>query len=155
MKCRIIMGIALILLSCAHAISAQCVEKSEFPQLCTIQRIYIEELGNTDEAARFKFILAESLEDEGFRIVERKEDADAVLSGIVVAEDFMSVYKGTGRTKIVARGNMLLKSAQGERIWKMEFKPGFFKRTDGVKSMAKKVAEQLGDDWRKSSGKKK
>jgi hypothetical protein len=155
MTIKTILSAIILVFTASVIVEAQCAEKAEFPKLCTVKKIYVGELGSNDEVERFRYLFIESLTDEGFIIVESPDQADAIMTGIVVVRSSFVFSGRVGVTKILASGNLTLKTSDGERIWKGEFKPGFFKRADGVPSMAKKSAELFKKDWLASNGRKK
>lgn len=53
-----------------------------------VQKVYVGDMGNDDEAERFRFLLEEQLSKKGFIVVNRAEDADAVLRGALSVRAF-------------------------------------------------------------------
>ena len=76
---------------------------------CQARKIYVAELGSTDEAARFRRALSERL-SKNFTVVETQEEADAVLTAAVSA-------KGDSRGGEVHFENGALKSRGGAVLW--------------------------------------
>jgi len=53
----------------------------KLPELRDVRRIHVGDMGEADEADRFRLLLEEELTRQGFTVVARPEEADAVLSG--------------------------------------------------------------------------
>ena len=119
-------------------------QNTNYPDLYTIRSIYIGDMGQSDEAQRFRLLLADALSDKGFTVVEKQDQADAVLSGVLAVR----VHEDTTR----ARVTVMLKSRAGQRLWGGDFEPRvklFVK--DTVKLRAEDVASRLRKDWNKSA----
>jgi len=107
------------------------------PALSTIKRIHVGSMGQSDEAERFRLLLAEELVRTGFDVVDDAKLADAVLTGSlavrVYAED------------LTARVTVVLKSPDGVRLWGNDFGPHYSFRgaRDPVKRRAQDVAKAL------------
>jgi hypothetical protein len=122
--------------------------------LYRVQKIYLEELGTSAEAARFRLLLEEKLVDKGFTIVQRAEDADAVLSG-ALSVSASRVYGGTSDVGVTVQ----LKSRAGDRLWSGNFAGqiitinpvAYFKFKDIVEHRASETAKKLRNDWLKSA----
>jgi hypothetical protein len=118
-------------------------------KLYLVKRIYIGEMGKSDDADRFRLLLAEMLSKKGFLMVDRKDVADAVLEGV------LSTQLTQGTTK--ARVSVSLKSTGGESLWsgdfgvRMVFIPS--RNRDSIKLRAEDVADALRDDWKKAAKK--
>jgi hypothetical protein len=129
--------------------SEQPQTANRFVPLEQVKRIYLAEMGKSDDAERFRYLLNDELAAKGFTVVENEEDADATLSGIVSTQ----LSKGTTH----ARAAVKLKSPDGRLLWQDEFGVhivfGFGKR-DSIKLRAEDVADGLRDAVKKA-GKKK
>jgi hypothetical protein len=104
-------------------------------------------MGKADEAERFRFLLGEELAKKGFKVVDRAEDADAVMTGA------LSVRVGDDSTE--ARVFIKLESHTGERLWARDFghravilNP--FDRKEPTKRRAAEIAAELRKEWDKS-----
>lgn len=114
--------------------------------LYQLKKIFVGEMGKTDEAERFRILLADALGTKGFTVVDKSEDADAVLSGILIVRTYDD--------KSSARATVAFKSKYGERFWSGDFEPKFvlFKRVpDTVKARAEEIADKFFDDWQKTA----
>jgi len=118
-------------------------------KLYLVKRIYISEMGKSDDADRFRLLLAEMLSKKGFLIVDKNDVADAVLEGVV------STQLTQGTTK--ARVSVNLKSMNGESLWNGDFGVRMVlvpsRHRDSIKLRAEDVADGLRDDWKKSARK--
>jgi hypothetical protein len=104
-----------------------------------VNKIYVGEMGTTDEAARFRMLLADELSHEGFTVVEHPNEADGVLTGVLVVR----VHAERSATS----ATLELRSSTGEKIWESDFKPTSKNlRKDSVRACAKKVAQTLQKD---------
>ena len=113
-------------------VSFQAVER-----LRNVQTIYIGSMGQSDEAERFKLLLEDALTKQKFTIVEKEQDADAVLSGVLS----IRVYD----KESIARVTVRLKNQTGALLWSGDFQPkmSFFGSSDTVKLRAENVAKGL------------
>jgi len=117
------------------------------------QKIYVEEMGTSPEAARFRLLVEDQLSAKGFTIVDRGEKADAVLSGVVsVAQpDF---FGGPADISVTAR----LISSAGDRLWSGNIGGQIYtlnpvsslKFKEPIQYRAKELAKKLRSDWEKS-----
>lgn len=125
--------------------SAPVVEpKKGVRELYEVRRIYLDEMGKSDDSERFRLLLGEKL-SEHFTIVEKPEDADAVLKGSV------STQLAEGTTK--ARASVYLTSSDGQRLWSDDFGVRMvfgLGRRDSIKLRAEDVANGLYSAWKKS-----
>lgn len=112
-----------------------------------VRRIYVGEMGERDEAKRFRFLLEDELSKKGFTVVNREQDADAVMTGA------LSVRVHDEKTR--ARVYVTLHTPDGERLWGKDFGNKIFKisirTSDPVKMRAEDVASGLRDEWRKAA----
>lgn len=114
-------------------------------QFRSVKRIQIGNMGETNEAERFRLLLEEELTKKGFTIVDSSEKADAILTGV------LSVRVLDKKTQ--ARVYVKLSAPNGERLWGKDFgsRVTVFDRTEPVKLRAKDVAKGLWTDWQRSS----
>jgi len=137
-------AVALCLLLAAAAAGQSRPPKME--TLPSVQKIYIGDMGNDDEADRFRLLLEEQLLKRNFNVVLRAEDADAVLTGALSVR----VYD----RKSEARVSVRLASRDGQVFWAKDFghkrilvNPLSFQ--EPTKRRAEEVAEALRRDFRK------
>jgi len=107
------------------------------PALSTAKRIHVGSMGQSDEAERFRLLLADELARSGFDIVDDANSADAVLTG--------SLAVRVQAEKLSARVTVVLKSPDGVRLWGDDFGPtlGIRGGRDPVKHRAQDVAKAL------------
>src|SRR5688500_13763571 len=86
---------------------AHTSQASRQQDLSLIHRIYIMRMGRTDHAARFRLLLQDRLAKKGFTVVDKSQDADAILTGA-----FTMTHDGSE-----ARVYILLETLDGERLW--------------------------------------
>jgi hypothetical protein len=118
------------------------------------QKLYLEEVGSSGEAARFRLLLEEKLSEKGFTIVDKPEKADAILSGALSVSP-PDIYGGTSDVGVTVQ----LKNPAGERLWSGNFAGQImnlglvtsFKFKDVVEFRAKELAKRLRSDWEKSA----
>jgi hypothetical protein len=105
---------------------------------CLVHKVYVAELGSTDEAARFRRSLVERL-SKRFAVAETQEEADAVLTAAVSA-------RGNGRNGEVVFENGMLKSKEGDVLWQGNFYYHYKKSFPGrgiISSSASDVAKHI------------
>jgi len=135
---------ALCLLLTAAAAAGQSRPR-RMETLPSVQKIYIGDMGNADEADRFRFLLEEQLLKRNFDVVLRPEDADAVLSGALSVRTY--------DRKSEARVSVRLASRDGQVIWAKDFghkriiNPLSFQ--EPTKRRAEEVAEALRRDFKR------
>jgi hypothetical protein len=116
------------------------------PALHDVHKIFVGDMGRADEAERFRFLVGEELSKQGFAVVERAEDADAVLSGA------LSVRVGDDNTE--ARAFVKLETPAGARLWAKDFGNRLIfnplKRKEPTKRRASEIAGELRKDWLKA-----
>lgn len=118
-----------------------------------VQKIYVEEMGTSSEAARLRLLLEDQLSERGFTVVDSSQKADAVLSGVTsVARP--GIYGGPADIAITAR----LTSADGSRLWSTNIGGQMsvinpikaLKFKEPVEYRARELAKRLRSDWEKS-----
>jgi len=77
-----------------------------------VQKIYVEDMGTSPEAVRFRLLLEDQLSENGFMVVAKREEADAVLGGAVSLAR-PGVFGGPADINVTAR----LNSSDGRRLW--------------------------------------
>jgi hypothetical protein len=119
-----------------------------------VQKLYLEKLGTSAEAARFRLLLEDKLTEKGFIVVDKPEKADAILSGALSVSS-AGIYGGTSDIGVTVQ----LKSTAGERLWSGNFAGRIIimgpiaslKFKDIVDYRAKELAKKLRNDWEKSA----
>ena len=107
-------------------------------ELSAVRKIHVGSMGDTDESERFRLLLEEQLSGKGFSVVERPEEADGILTGV------LSVRVHDKKTQ--ARVYVKLSTRQGVRLWGKDFGSRItspFNRTEPVKLRAQDVANAL------------
>jgi hypothetical protein len=121
-------------------------QRTTQPGLHDVHKIYVGDMGHADEAERFRFLVGEELSKKGFTVVERAEEADAILTGA------LSVRVGDDNTK--ARAFVKLQSQAGQRLWARDFGDRFFTnpfdRKEPTKRRASEIAAELRKEWDRS-----
>jgi hypothetical protein len=130
-----------------RALTGHSQETSRSPKLQDVRRIYVGEMGEGDEARRFRLLLEDELVKKDFTVVSRPQDADAVLTGA------LSVRVHDEKTR--ARVYVTLHTPDGTRLWGKDFGSKIFKisirTSDPVKMRAEDVAGGLRDEWKKAA----
>lgn len=138
------LGLGLVLGSYNLAVSA-ATKADPQNRLRQLQKVYVGEMGRSDEARRFALLLKEQLAEKGFTAVDKPDDADAILTGA------LSLRVDDGSQ---ARVYVTLKTSDGERLWARDFGNGLFKSLftlkEPVKLRAAEVARALRDEVRKA-----
>lgn len=137
-------------------IVAQTPSPAQPRVLHLVQKIYIGDIGTSEEAVRFRLLLEDKLSQKGFTVVTQPENADAILSG-ALSVSTVGFYGGVSDINVTAR----LISNSGERLWSINLpKPVTFKsafRVTGLKIKepaeyrAEELARNLRADWEKSA----
>ena len=116
------------------------------PSLHQIHTIYVGDMGDADEADRFRLLLEEQVARKGFAVVNSPEKADAILTGALSVR--------VHRSSSTARVYVTLHTPKGQRLWGRDFGSkitNLFSLTEPVKLRAQDVANGLKQDWDKSS----
>ncbi len=121
-------------------------------KLSQVTKIYVSELGRTDDAdiihEKIKLRLAKTGQ---YSVVDRAEKADAVLTGTVVISQQIDGDFDDIETKNKGVAVFYLRDAEtDETLWTYEFKPKFFniailtdKATRGYNQVANRTVERL------------
>ncbi len=143
---RLVLVVALLLCSGGLSVDAAQSDPAQ-KKLYHVQKIYVGDMGDDDEAERFRHLLEEQLSRKGFTIVNRVEDADAILTGALSVRVFDD--------KSEARVYVRLEAPGGERLWARDFGNRLFKnpfnRKEPTKLRAEDVANGLRSDWKKAA----
>jgi len=96
----------------APNVSAKIYSQARTTALHLVQKIYVEDMGTSSEAARFRMLLEDQLSENGFVVVAKREEADAVLGG-VISVSRSDLYGGPADISVTVR----LVSPDGGRLW--------------------------------------
>src|SRR6266853_6110442 len=100
-------------------------------------------MGQGNEAERFRLLLAQELSRANFKTVDKLENADAALTGVLVVRTYE--YKSDAKATVV------LKTTKGETVWESGFDPPKKRKirrpNDPVMFQAQEIARRLRDDW--------
>lgn len=122
------------------SVPANTNQEARQHELSLVQRIYVGGMGRADEAARFRLLLQDELTEKGFTVVDKAENADAVLKGA------LSVRVDDGSE---ARVYVTLETLTGDRLWARDFGNGIFKSLLTLKEPVKLRAEDVASALRK------
>ena len=81
---------------------------------CAVQRIYVDDFGNDPRYVNFRLWLEKWLKKKKFTVVDRPQDADAVLSGK------LSIRSGTKDSSLSFK-DAELKTSDGLVVWRGNF----------------------------------
>ena len=147
-------ALVLILSIMIFQVAAQTYTQANPTALHLVRKIYVEAMGTSAEASRFRLLLQDQLTGQGFTVVDRSEMADAVLGG-ALSVDEPSIYGCDSDIGVTAR----LTAGAGERLWLYNI-GGQITILNPVKSLkfkepieyrAKELAKRLRKDWEKSA----
>ena len=116
------------------------------PRLHEVHNIYVGNMGDDDEAGRFRLLLEEQVARKGFAVVDSAEKADAILTGALSVR--------VHRNSSTARVYITLNTPKGQRLWGRDFgskMTNIFSLSEPVKLRAQDVANGLKQDWDKSA----
>ena len=116
------------------------------PRLHQVHSIYVGNMGDADEADRFRLLLEEQVARKGFAVVSSPEKADAILTGALSVR----VHRNSSTARVYAT----LHTPKGQRLWGRDFGSkiaNLFSLTEPVKLRAQDVANGLKQDWDKSA----
>jgi hypothetical protein len=114
--------------------------------LASIHRIYVDSMGQSDEAVRFRALLGEEFGKAGFTVADTPANADARLTGSLS----LKIIK-RGRTH--AYVTVALNTPEGEQVWGGEFHEPFFRVTlsnDAVAVRARDIVKKFKTDQERS-----
>ena len=134
---KALLGFSLVLVLTGSALGAAGSLRPEVTgqtKLQSVRQIYVGEMGRSDEARRFRLLLQDQLAKKGFVVVEKIEDADAILTGA------LSVRVDEGSQ---ARAYIRLDAQNGERLWARDFGEHLFKGLFTFKEPVKLRAEEV------------
>lgn len=161
---RTLIIVTLLLSISPNPLTATAASHPQAPQtkpkaLHLVQKIYVEELGTSDEAERFYLLLQDKLTKNGFVVVDESDDADGVLSGVLTVLP-VNIYGGEPDIRITLQ----LKSPNDERLWTgnsnkslygalggFVLLPGVSRYKEPIEFRADEIANKLRADWKKSA----
>jgi hypothetical protein len=126
--------------------SASTPQDQSEPRLDQVYTIYVGNMGDADEADRFRLLVEEQVARKGFAVVNSPEKADAILTGALSVR--------VHRNSSTARVYVTLHTPKGQRLWGRDFGSkitNLFSLTEPVKLRAQDVANGLKQDWDKSA----
>lgn len=80
-----------------------------WPNMTTVQKVYVDKLGNNDDAERFRFQLGIELGKNGFTTWDDPDGADGIVKGTFSYRDFGA--------KSGASANLRIMSQDNKEIW--------------------------------------
>ena len=136
------------------SVTAKTYPQAKPVALHLVRKIYVEGMGTSAEAARFRLLLEDQLSGKGFTIVDRPEKADAVLGG-ALSVDESGIFGGEADVGVTAR----LISTEGERLWGYNMggqitilnPVASLKFKEPIEYRAKELAKKLRNDWERSA----
>jgi hypothetical protein len=147
-------ALLLVLWLVPSYVAARTLPQAGTTTLHLVQKIYVDEMGTSPEAARLRLLLEDQLSARGFMVVDSSQKADAVLSGATsVARS--DIYGGPADISITAR----LTSSEGARLWSTNIGGQIsvinpikaLKFKEPVEYRARELAKKLRGDWEKSA----
>ena len=119
--------------------------KAGAKNLYEVRKIFIDDMGKSDDSERFRLLLRGKLSDKGFTIVDNSDEADGILKGTLATQ----LTQGTTK----ARASVYLKSQSGATLWDDDFGVHFVfgPHRDSIKLRAEDVANGLHSAWKKSA----
>src|SRR5437870_646034 len=109
---KLTIALFLVIGVIAPNVSAKIYSQARTTALHLVQKIYVEDMGTSSEAARFRMLLEDQLSENGFVVVAKREEADAVLGG-VISVSRSDLYGGPADISVTVR----LVSPDGGRLW--------------------------------------
>jgi len=143
--------IALLFVVCLSAVTICAGASQKNSALHSVQKIYVEEMGTSTEAVRFRLLLEDQLAEKGFTVVSKTEQADAILGGAVsVARS--GFFGGPADISVTAR----LTSPDGARLWSANMGGQIIilnpikslKFKEPIEYRAKELVKKLRGDWK-------
>ena len=104
----------VIFCSCFSFSAAWAAIRQSEDKPCTVRKIYIADLGSSADAIEFRRALGKQLAKKGFTVVERAEEAEAILSAT------LSITQDGNATEVKFEKGTL-KTPAGEQIWHGNF----------------------------------
>ena len=139
---RSFLAVVLVSLGLSSAtLAASSLQGDSHDKPCRVRRIYVAELGGSDEAERFRRELQRQLKRRRFTLAAQADEAEGVLTG-------KFSFTGSDRDGKIVFDPAELKDRAGERLWHANF---YFTRRDrlsflsggNIKHAASQVAANL------------
>ncbi|HEY0319560.1 MAG TPA: hypothetical protein VGC66_01175 [Pyrinomonadaceae bacterium] len=154
MRTLTVIALLLVLWLIPSIVLAKTYPQARPTALHLVHKLYVEEMGTSDEAARFRLLLEDQLSEKGFTVVDKPEKADAVLGG-ALSVSRSGIYGGPADISVTAR----LNSPDGVRLWGNNIGGQIIilnpvkslKFKEPVEYRARELAKKLRDDWEKSA----
>jgi len=118
-----------------------------WPALEQVRKIYVGDMGADDEAERFRLLLEDELDRQGFTVVGAPDEADALMTGSLSVR----VYDDKAEARVFVK----LETPAGRRLWARDFghkrlvNP--FSQKEPTRRRAEEVADALHRDWIRAS----
>lgn len=124
---------------CVLLFVAGALAQLHWPNMTTVNKIFVGKLGNNDNAERFRFQLSRELAAVGFTPLAEKEEADAIVKGSFTYQNWSD--------RSGAQANLRLMSQDGQEIWGLSVADKKIDRKDDsslwvAREVAKKLKEQ-------------
>jgi len=116
-------------------LAAVTASLAQYPSLANVQRIYIDKLGNNDDAERFRSVGARELEHVGFATASSPDDADAILKGTFTFANWGEKSGGQLNFRLVSRDD--------KEIWAGSVADKIKPERDSMQWVAQEFAKQL------------
>jgi len=122
-----------------------------WPNMTTVQKVYVGKLGNNDDAERFRDQLAVALRDIGFTPWDEEEGADGIIKGTFSFQNYSD--------KSGAAANLRIMSPDNKEIWGLSVSdPKSERKGDSslwvAGEVAKRMKKQKEDEIKWFKGKK-
>ena len=122
-----------------------------WPNMTTVQKVWVDKLGNNDDAERFRFQLATELTHAGFTPWDQTDGADAIIKGTFSYRNFGD--------KSGAAANLRIMSQDNKEIWGLSVSdPKTDRKGDSSQwvaaEVAKRMKEQKANEIKSFKGKK-
>lgn len=109
---QLITALLSVLMAVSLNVSAKTSPQAAATSLHLVRKIYVEEMGTSPEAARFRLLLEDQLAEKGLIVVPNRQEADAILGGAVSLVR-PGLFGGPADINVTAR----LTSSNGVRLW--------------------------------------
>ena len=107
-----------------------------WPNMTTVQKVYVDKLGNNDDAERFRFQLGIELGNAGFTTWPDADGADGVVKGTFSYRNFSD--------KSGAAANLRIMSQDNKEIWGLSVSdPKTDRKGDSSQWVAHEVAKRM------------
>lgn len=122
-----------------------------WPNMTTVQKVWVDKLGNNDDAERFRFQLAIELGKNGFTAWDEADGSDGIVKGTFSYKNFSD--------KSGAAANLRIMSPDNKEIWGLSVNdPKSDRKGDSslwvAQEVAKRMKEQKANEIKWFKGKK-